>query len=229
MALVPYQRHHQKQQQKQKEISSSSSTFDFRILQKPFWIWDKKQHLIQAKETNEECCWNHVVGLPRKDGKKEYPLFDYEKTLFYSLIDQDVNNPLPLFEHANPQDIVDLCFDLYRKNWNTWFFVDGANRASVNLMKVAFDESLSWDPKDGINPDLVKVLPVNFATEHKQMLTHLHMLINKEYLAIPKEFDKLTISLGTAYANEYSLDKEQTSYSDSLDALRLACKLYKMK
>ena len=49
------------------------------------------------------------------------------------------------FEHANPQDIVDICFNLYRKHWNTWFFVDGANRASVNLMKVAFDESLSWD------------------------------------------------------------------------------------
>jgi hypothetical protein len=42
------------------------------------------------------------------------------------------------FEHANPQDIVNLCFDMYRKHWNTWFFVDGANRAAVNLMKVAW-------------------------------------------------------------------------------------------
>src|SRR6476619_3166473 len=109
------------------------------------------------------------------------------------------------FEHANPQDIVDLCFNLYRKHWNTWFFVDGANRAAVNLMKVAFDESLNWD-KDSVNPDIMKVLPVNFSTEHKQMLSHLHMLLNKEYLAIPKEFDKLIISLRTAYAKEMSLD-----------------------
>jgi hypothetical protein len=58
---------------------------------------------------------------------------------------------------------------------------------------------------------------------------HLHMLINKEYLSIPQQHDKLIISLRTAYAKEYSLDKEQTSYSDSLDALRLACKMYKMK
>ena len=106
------------------------------------------------------------------------------------------------FEHANPQDIVDICFNLYRKHWNTWFFIDGANRTAVNLMKVAFDESLSWD-KDNVNPDTMKVLPVNFATEHKQMLANLHMLINKEYLAIPKEHDKLIISLRTAYANEY--------------------------
>ena len=62
-------------------------------------------------------------------------------------------------------------------------------------MKVAFDESLSWE-KDSVNPDLMRVLPV--ATEHRQMLVHLHMLINKEYLAIPKDHDKLIISLRTA-------------------------------
>jgi hypothetical protein len=133
------------------------------------------------------------------------------------------------FEHANPQDIVNICFDLYRKHWNTWFWIDGANRAAVNLMKVAFNEPLSWESsKQGPNPEVWKVLPVNFATEHKQMLAHLHMLVNKEYLAIPEQFDKLVISLRTAYANELSLDKEQSSYSDSLDALRLACKMYKM-
>lgn len=80
----------------------------------------------------------------------------------------------------------------------------------------------------GANPEAYKVLPVNFATEHKNMLSHLHMLINKEYLAIPQAYEKLIISLRTAYAREYSLDKELTSYSDSIDALRLACKMYKM-
>ena len=94
-------------------------------------------------------------------------------------------------------------------------------------MKVAFDKSLPWD-KDSVNPDIMKVLPVNFSTEHKQMLAHLHMLL-KEYLAIPKKYDKLIISLRTAYANEYCLDKKQTSYSDSLDALRLSCKMYPIK
>ena len=61
-------------------------------------------------------------------------------------------------------------------------------------MKVAFDESLPWD-KDSVNPDIMKVLPVNFATEHKQMLSHLALLVSKSYLAVPKEFDKLIISL----------------------------------
>ncbi len=94
-------------------------------------------------------------------------------------------------------------------------------------MKVAFDESLEWEPKD-INPEYMKVLPVNFHSEHKRMLSHLHVMINKNYLAIPSKYDKLITSLRTAYATEYSLDKEQTSFNDSLDALRLSLKGYEI-
>jgi hypothetical protein len=43
----------------------------------------------------------------------------------------------------------------------------------VNLLKIKFGESLDWDPKD-VSPDTMKVLPVNFGTEHKQLLSHLH-------------------------------------------------------
>jgi hypothetical protein len=44
-----------------------------------------RQHLAAAELTDGQCCWNHIVGLPVKDSK-EYPLFDYERTLFNSLI-----------------------------------------------------------------------------------------------------------------------------------------------
>ena len=57
------------------------------------------------------------------------------------------------------------------------------------------------------------------------MLSHLALILAKEYLCIPK----LQIALRPAYANEYSLDKERSSYNDTTDALRLACKMYKMK
>jgi hypothetical protein len=134
------------------------------------------------------------------------------------------------WEHGDPQAIVNLIFNLYLQYGtdNTFIWVDGSNRAFCNLLKVAFSESLNWE-KSRITPDSMKVLPVSFAAEHKQMLSHLAMMISKEYLCIPKEYDKLSIALRTAYANELSLDKEKTSYSDSLDALRLACKMYKMK
>jgi hypothetical protein len=46
-------------------------------------------------------------------------------------------------------------------------------------------------------------------------------------IAIHPSFEKLLTSLRTAVANEYKLDKEQTSYNDILDAFRLALQFYK--
>jgi hypothetical protein len=48
--------------------------------------------------------------------------------------------------------------------------------------------------------------------------------ICKLHIAIPEKHDKLITSLRTAYAKELDLDKNQTSYDDLLDALRLALK-----
>jgi hypothetical protein len=48
------------------------------------------------------------------------------------------------------------------------------------------------------------------------------MLFNEEYLAISEKYDKLITSLRTATVNEYTLDKEATSYDDLLDGLRLS-------
>jgi hypothetical protein len=40
------------------------------------------------------------------------------------------------------------------------------------------------------------------------MLSNLHVVVTKQYLAIPEKYDKLITSLRTAYANELSLDKQ---------------------
>jgi hypothetical protein len=80
----------------------------------------------------------------------------------------------------------------------------------------------------GYNENM-KILPVNFQTDHKQMLSHLHLMITKNYLAIPAKYDKLIISLRMAWARELSLDKDQTSYNDLLDALRLSLKSYSIE
>jgi hypothetical protein len=47
-------------------------------------------------------------------------------------------------------------------------------------------------------------------------------------MAVPQQFDKLIVALKTAVVNEYSLDKESTSYDDLLDSLRLSLKCYKV-
>ena len=45
--MLPYQLHQKLRQQSQK-VTSSSSSFDYKKLQKAFWIWDKKQHLLSV-------------------------------------------------------------------------------------------------------------------------------------------------------------------------------------
>ncbi|HEY6884775.1 MAG TPA: hypothetical protein VI278_12135 [Nitrososphaeraceae archaeon] len=35
---------------------------------KLFWIWDKQQHKLEDINTDGECCFNHIIGLPQKDG-----------------------------------------------------------------------------------------------------------------------------------------------------------------
>ena len=132
-----------------------------------------------------------------------------------------------LIERGDPNQIVNLCWDVWKRfNYmNTLFFIDGSNRAMVNLLKIRWDEPLTWETSQTFGPN-TKIRPVNFSTEHKNMLSNLHAVISKNYLAIDKRYDKLLTSLRTAYANELSLDKQQTSYDDLLDGLRLSLKAY---
>jgi hypothetical protein len=77
------------------------------------------------------------------------------------------------------------------------------------------------------------VVPVPFSIEGAKMLQHTKWLLEEKdengssLVAIDKRFDKLLTALRTAVANEYRLDKEQTSYNDILDAFRLALQFYK--
>jgi hypothetical protein len=54
-------------------------------------------------------------------------------------------------------------------------------------------------------------------------------MMNKGQLTIPEKYEKLIVYLRTAHANQYSLVKEQISYDDLLDALRLSLKGYYIK
>jgi Terminase RNaseH-like domain len=72
-----------------------------RLRDKPFWIWDKQQHKQEDIRTNGDCCFNHIVCLPKKDGV-EKPMFDYQKLLYDSLLDNDYSNILHhTFKHKH--------------------------------------------------------------------------------------------------------------------------------
>jgi hypothetical protein len=76
----------------------------------------------------------------------------------------------------------------------------------------------------------MRIVPVNFNSEHKAMLGHCKMILEQapRKIAINQDrFDKLIPALTTAVDNDDgTLDKEATSYNDIFDAFRLALKFY---
>ena len=88
-------------------------------------------------------------------------------------------------------------------------------------------DNLNWQKTTDFGQNSnIKIRPISFNSEHKNMLSNLHAVVTKGYLAIPEKYDKLITSLRTAYAAELDLDKKQTSYDDLVDALRLGLKAY---
>jgi hypothetical protein len=61
-----------------------TTLFSNRILSKPFWVWNIEEHKAADILTNGYCCFNHIIGLPKKNGEDK-PFFDYEKILFDKL------------------------------------------------------------------------------------------------------------------------------------------------
>ena len=61
-----------------------------------------------------------------------------------------------------------------------------------------------------------------FNSEHREMLGHTKMLVEKELVAINSHFNKLITSLRTAVEQDVTLDKQSTSLNDTFDAFRLS-------
>jgi hypothetical protein len=81
----------------QRLVQSQSGPEQSQLLQrlrdKPFWIWDQKQHKQEDIKTKGDCCFNHIIGLPKKENT-EKPMFGYERLLYDSLLIPDFYNPL---------------------------------------------------------------------------------------------------------------------------------------
>jgi hypothetical protein len=121
---------------------------------------------------------------------------------------------------------------------NLTIYVDAANPEIWSSLKRMLNEphseqyvfeKLVYYKKNNINPaNSMKVIPVPFSINGAKMLQHTKSLLEDpdNLIVIDKRFDKLLTALRTAVANEYRLDKEQTSYNDILDAFRLSLQLY---
>jgi hypothetical protein len=50
-----------------------------------------QQHKLEDINTDGDCCFNHIIGLPTKEGVEKV-IFDYEKTLYNALLDNESCN-----------------------------------------------------------------------------------------------------------------------------------------
>ena len=83
------------------ELPKQQSTVFERLQAKPFWIWNIDKHKQEDIKTNGNCCFNHIIGLPIKEGE-EKAIFDYEKLLYDSVLGNDNSNILEhTFKHKH--------------------------------------------------------------------------------------------------------------------------------
>jgi hypothetical protein len=141
------------------------------------------------------------------------------------------------YHRPDYNDMVSTVYSLMSKYDIDMVYVDGANPSFIKSLKLQIGEDADYDKviaryrAEGLG-DATKdmgIVPVNFRSEHKSMLGHCNMLLEKAggKIAInPDKFDKLITALRTAVDNDGTLDKEATSYNDIFDAFRLALKFY---
>jgi hypothetical protein len=75
------------------EVATSQHRLFERLRSKPFWFWNIEEHKAEALNTKGDCCFNHIIGLPTKEGADK-PMFDYERSLYDSLRIPENTNPL---------------------------------------------------------------------------------------------------------------------------------------
>ena len=169
---------------------------------------------------------------------------------FAIVVTQLVNGRIEV-THAEEHDRPNFS-DMIQEVWNiknkcgyiSNIYVDAANPEVWEALKREFTEPYNeLYMKETISrckqynlhiEDNMVVVPTPFSTEGAQMLQHTKWLLEEtdedgsSLIAIHKErYHKLVTALRTAVANEYKLDKEQTSYNDLLDAFRLSLQFYK--
>jgi hypothetical protein len=65
-----------------------------RLRNKEFWYWFERRHKEIDRITKGDCCMQHIIGLPKKDGK-EMPIFEYERLLYRALVEPGYMNSHP--------------------------------------------------------------------------------------------------------------------------------------
>jgi hypothetical protein len=163
----------------------------------------------------------------------------YGSSAFGIVVTQWIDNHIQILhaeEYHRPDynEMLSVVYGLLSKYDVDKVYIDGANPSFIKSLKLQIGEDADYMPEihkakqENRKPNM-RIVPVNFNSEHKAMLGHCKMILEQDpgKIAInPDRFDKLITALRTAVDNDGTLDKESTSYNDIFDAFRLALKFY---
>ena len=126
-------------------------------------------------------------------------------------------------------EMVSNIWDLIQRFNVTKVLIDASAPSFIRALKLQWGERADYENVSKQERDFMRVEPVAFGVEHKQLLYHAKFMLENKYLQIHPSFDKLITSLRSAWARDGVLDKELTSFDDILDAFRLCLRPYKEK
>ena len=89
-------------------------------------------------------------------------------------------------------------------------------------------ENPNYQKVEEVSPGNNKIIPINFSTDNKKMISHLAALFNDEYIGVADKpgNEKLIVALKSAQVNEYLFLKDQSPYNDLTDAISLSLRCY---
>lgn len=96
------------------------------------------------------------------------------------------------YQRPDFNEMVNTIGQLYTKYYPIKrIYVDGANPSFIKSLKIMVGERSNYETVPKEHWRYMKVQSVNFASGHKGMLGYSKLVLEKGYLAINKEFDKL--------------------------------------
>ena len=140
------------------------------------------------------------------------------------------------FEKPQMNEIINHIMQLKQRHHITKIYVDGANPEVIRELKSRIGEYHDYygrlteeDIWSLRSSNSWQIIPVNFQKRHREMLQWTYTLMSRRLIKIHPSLQKLIVSLRTAVvSDEWKLDKQQTSYNDVLDSLRLALCNYEL-
>lgn len=136
------------------------------------------------------------------------------------------------FEHADYQAMVEEAYHLISKYQVDLTYVDGANPEFLKSLKLMIGEPTDYHERlqeakrlEQKPSDIMKIIPVNFGTENREMLQHSKHLVESRRVCIHPTFEALLNEMRAAVAIDGRLDKSIYTH-DLLDAFQLSLKFY---